>query len=343
MELLSQKLENYNLLLDERLRSLLRGEPPFQRFYQMMAYHLGWLDRHMAPSVAPPGKRLRPALCFLVCEALGADAACALPGATAVELVHNFSLVHDDIQDRSRLRRHRETVWSIWGIPQGINVGDGLFAIAQLALLETGSALKADDIVRSALLLNRTCVALCEGQFLDLELQESTDVTRDQYMTMVQGKTAALFQCAAQLGALLAAADDDTIELFGQFGRSLGLAFQMQDDLIGVWGEKSETGKPATDVLSRKRALPAVIAWERAAGPDRDRLQFLYTRSEPLTDAEAEWVVELFERLDLRQEIARMAHEEFERADQLLCSANSKGVQTTYLHEFVQRMVGRSW
>lgn len=342
MQPLSQKLESYNLLLDERLRRLLRGAPPFERFYQIMAYHFGWLDRHMAPSAAAPGKRLRPALCFLVCEALGVEPVRVLPGAVAVELVHNFSLVHDDIQDRSHLRRHRETVWSIWGIPQGINVGDGLFAIAQLALLEDDGHAKS-DVARAALLLNRTCVALCEGQFLDLDLQDSTDVTRDHYMAMVQGKTAALFQCAAELGALLAAADDETIELFGRFGRSLGLAFQMQDDLMGVWGEKSETGKPAADVLSRKRALPVVIAWERAAGADSERLRYLYTRSEPLTDEEAEWVVDLFERLDLRQEVARMAHEEFKRAEQLLCAAASRGAQTTYLHEFVRQIAERSW
>ncbi|HZD72413.1 MAG TPA: polyprenyl synthetase family protein [Actinomycetota bacterium] len=311
----------------------------------MMAYHLGWLNQELRPCAADGGKRIRPALCFLACEHVGAAAAVALPGAMAVELIHNFSLVHDDIEDNSPLRRHRATVWSLWGVGHGINVGDGLFALAQLALLESGDGLDGVDPKkpnRAARTLNRTCLALCEGQALDLELQSGEAADLASYLTMIRGKTAALFGCAAELGALLAGAPDSVTHRMGEFGRAMGEAYQMLDDVMGVWGTPSATGKLASDVLQRKHGLPAVLAWRRAEAADLGRLRVLYRKPEPMADEEARWVVRLFDRLGVREEAERLMLDRLGRAEAVLRSLDPPRGAPSPLHELVATVAGWS-
>ena len=211
-----------------------------------------------------------------------------MPGALAVELVHNFSLAHDDVEDGDHRRHHRPAVWSLWGIEHGVNVGDGLFALAPLVMLEAcarDGRISAVITAAAARTLSRACLELCEGQFLDLEYGDAPSTTLLEYVSMVERKTGALFGCAAELGALLGGADVECVRLFGHFGRALGQAYQMQDDLLGVWGDEGRTGKPAEDVRKRKRGLPVVLAWERA-GAHFEELCRLYAGLDPMTDEE---------------------------------------------------------
>jgi geranylgeranyl diphosphate synthase type I len=240
----------------------------------MMRYHLGWLDEDLNPVQAPAGKRMRPVLCMLVCEAVGGQVEHAIPAAAAIELVHNFSLIHDDIEDESPTRRHRATVWKLWGLPHGINCGDGMFSAALLRLAKLtergvapGRALEAQRV------LMQTCLKLTEGQFLDMCFETQMDVEMADYLQMIERKTAALIACAAQIGALLGGASREVVAAYARFGRNLGLAFQVIDDILGIWGREDETGKSAkTDILTRKKTLPIVYVL-------RDpELQALYAR-----------------------------------------------------------------
>jgi geranylgeranyl diphosphate synthase type I len=234
----------------------------------LLEYHLGWRDPTLQPLAvpAPSGKKLRSGLALLVCESVVGAVEPARDAAVAVELVHNFSLVHDDIQDHSETRRHRPTVWSIWGMEQGINVGDALFALAQATIIRGRTA---DSAARAAELA-QACLRLAEGQYLDLELQRgSLPLTPEAYVGMIERKTGALFACACWLGAQSARASMTRCEAFADYGRALGAAFQEQDDVLGVWGSEAETGKPAAaDVTSRKKALPAALALARPDTPD---------------------------------------------------------------------------
>ena len=184
--------------------------------YRMMAYHMGWLDDQgdTAGAVeAEAGKRIRPTLCLLTCEALGGELRPALPAAAALELVHNFSLIHNDIQDGTPDRHHRPSVWWVWGPAQGINAGDGMHALARLSLLrQTEKGMPSEKALRAVATLDTACLRLCEGQYLDLTYQERVDISQDAYFQMVEGKTAALMSCAAELGALLASADEGAIQ-----------------------------------------------------------------------------------------------------------------------------------
>ncbi|MFQ6000712.1 MAG: polyprenyl synthetase family protein, partial [Anaerolineae bacterium] len=262
--------------VEEEIQTLLaEQDPTLIPFYGMLRYHLGWVDESLQPTKAQGGKRIRPLLCLLVCEALGGDYHLALPAAVAVELVHNFSPIHDDIEDKSPKRRGRATVWQVWGVPQAINAGDGLLALAQLALHRLSTSEKL--LTQATRILNRACLDLCEGQYLDIAFQERTDVTLEMYLAMAGKKTASLLECAAHLGAILATRKKRIIEAYRGFARNLGLAFQITDDLLGIWGEEGRTGKGVgEDIKAGKKSLPVVYAFEEERRRGLRRLEEIY-------------------------------------------------------------------
>jgi geranylgeranyl diphosphate synthase type I len=184
----------------------------------------------------------------------------ALPAAAAVELVHNFSLVHDDIQDNSPKRRGRDTAWVKWGAPMAINVGDALFVLSNQAIIDLKGHYPAETVVKAAEILHNTCLDLTRGQFLDMSFEQRTDLTVDDYWPMVAGKTAALLSASCHLGALLGGADEEKQDAYRSFGQYLGLAFQVQDDILGIWGKETITGKSvATDLVEGKNSLPVLV------------------------------------------------------------------------------------
>ena len=250
--------------------------------YEMLSYHLG-LDQVGGSR----GKRMRPLLGLLAFKALGGDYQRTLPAAAAVELGHNFSLVHDDIEDSDRERRHRPTLWAIWGVPLAINAGDALFALSRLALYR----LMKDDKYEPQRLLDvmkvydETCLALCEGQYLDISFETRTDVTVDEYMEMIGKKTAALISASIETGAMMASDDPAVVDAFRRFGYDLGIAFQIVDDLKGSFWTSAESGKAeAGDIRKRKKTLPVVWALQHAGAADRAQLISIYQPSIRATD-----------------------------------------------------------
>jgi geranylgeranyl diphosphate synthase type I len=237
--------------------------------YSMLAYQLGWEGEGSGPEAR--GKRIRSALVLLTASAAGGEWECALPAAAAVELVHNFSLIHDDIQDNSSLRRGRPTVWVKWGVAQAINAGDAMFTLAHLAVLKLQNTVSSVVALQSARILQETCLALTQGQFLDLAYEARGDLTIEAYWPMVEGKTAALLAACTYLGALAAQAEPARSEAYRQFGRALGLAFQAQDDLLGIWGDESLMGKSKeSDLISGKKSLPVLYGLQQG-GPFAER------------------------------------------------------------------------
>jgi geranylgeranyl diphosphate synthase type I len=220
---------------------------------EMIRYHLGWRDEP-----ARKGKRLRPLLGLLSCQAAGGDWQQALPMACAIELIHNFTLIHDDIEDQSDTRRGRITIWKRWGIAQAINTGDAVLILAHLSCQRLRqSGVPAGTVLDVQRALDEACLRLTVGQYQDLAFEDRADISESTYLEMVEGKTAALIAAGTQSGALVAGADAAIVEAFREFGHHLGLAFQIQDDILGIWGSPEVTGKPAGDDLrSRKKTLP---------------------------------------------------------------------------------------
>jgi geranylgeranyl diphosphate synthase type I len=253
---------------DERTREL----------YEMVRYHLGLDD-----ATGGRGKRLRPLLGLLAYESIAGDHRPALPGAAAVELGHNFSLVHDDIEDRDVERRHRATLWTVWGVAQAINAGDTLFSLSRLALHRLTELGFSDAKVLALLrLYDETCLALCEGQFMDIWGAEHDQLLSvDYYFDMIGRKTAALIAASVQAGALLATDDERVIDAYRGFGWSLGLAFQLNDDLLGIWGDEQATGKEPSDLAKHKKTLPVIYALEHAAAEEAATLRQIIALPQP--------------------------------------------------------------
>ncbi len=268
MNSLSHFLGEWLPKIEAEMRSVLaNGEPAVAAHYGMMRYHMGWMNERFEPELSPTGKRLRPIFCLLACSEMGGDPAQALPAAAGLEILHNFSLIHDDIEDGDEMRRHRPTVWKLWGAPQAINAGDGMFALAFAAiqrLAQTG--VSADCTLAALNIFTQMCLDLTEGQHLDMGFEQRSDVTVTEYLRMIQGKTAALLGACLAMGALIANAGLEKVELLRSFGQSIGLAFQIQDDILGIWGDPARTGKPAgADILRRKKSLPLLHALNHPA------------------------------------------------------------------------------
>ena len=317
--------------IDEEIRALLaQAEPALQPFYGMMLYHLG-LDSDRPTT----GKRLRPLLCMLVFEALADDGRRALPAAAALELLHNFTLIHDDIEDQDPTRRHRPAVWSVWGVSQAINAGDGMYAASRLALQrlrEGGFA--AARILDFAAVLDRACVRVCEGQFLDLSFESRTDVNSERYRAMVARKTGALIAACTEGAALLATDDAGLRDAMARFGDDFGQAFQAHDDLLGIWATSERTGKiEMNDLVKRKKTLPVVLAFERASAKTRATLAALFAPAAPLPPENVERIREIIDTLAVRELMEREIAEHRSRALHVLRNAGALAAEPAALLE----------
>ena len=338
------ELQPYLDAVEAELRQALpEGEPATAPLDRMMQYHMGWLDPDLKPSDAPRGKRLRPLMCLLACEATGGTWHQALPAACAIELIHNFTLLHDDIEDRSAMRRHRATVWSLWGIAQGINTGDAMWAAARLELsrlAEQGHA--AEVVLRVARLLDETCLELCRGQYLDIAFEKAATVAVPQYERMIAGKTAALLAASLASGAILGGASEPAIAAYRAFGHELGFTFQITDDILGIWGDPTSTGKSAaSDILTKKKTLPILYAlqWEREHG--LSDLAHTYTQV-TLSPSDVPAVLSLLERAGALLYARRRAEEHLKHTlTHLQCTQITHPAQDA-LRELALSLVCRS-
>jgi geranylgeranyl diphosphate synthase type I len=274
----------------------------------VVGYHLGWLDADGRPACARGGKSVRGALALCSARAATADSAAGMPGAVAVELVHTFSLLHDDIMDGDRERHGRPAAWAAFGRARAILAGDAVLALAYRVLLDAGPAGGA-ALGSLAAAVER----LIDGQALDLDLEGRVDATPEDCIRMCAGKTGALLACAASIGAELAGAGERVVGALAGFGGHLGLAFQAVDDLLGIWGDPAVTGKPVFgDLARRKTSLPVAIAL--ASGGDGARELAGLLSSPDLDAAELERAAALVEGCGGRAGAEEQARAELARA-----------------------------
>ncbi len=326
--------------LEREMRDILQydGAEPHP-FYGMMQYHMGWVDAGLQPIDINSGKRIRPILCLLTCQAAGGDWRQALPAAAAIELLHNFSLIHDDIEDNSPTRRGRAAVWKIWGVPQAINSGDSMFALAHLAmsyLLERGVA--PAITVQALRRFDETCVALTQGQYADMDFETRDEVSVAEYLAMIEGKTAVLIALSAELGATIAGADAETIQHYAQFGRNLGLAFQVIDDILGIWGDEAVTGKSAAmDIMTKKKTLPVLYGLAQNA-----ELARLYAQDET-NDGFVETAVALLNQCHARPYAVEQAAAYSQNALNSLAATPAAGSAATALQQLAHLLLKRDY
>ena len=265
----------------------------------MIDYQLGMDGQENSDKAQ--GKRLRPLFVLQVCQAMGGNWQDALPAAASVELLHNFSLIHDDIQDGSETRRGRDTVWKKWGIAQAINIGDAMLTLSFLSLGRLDSKMDHKSINSMKMLLEQTCLTLTKGQFLDLAYEKENSLPLDLYWEMVYGKTAVLLSASCKLGAIIGRAEQSQVDKIGQFGITFGLAFQVQDDYLGIWGDPKITGKSQfTDLLSQKKTYPILQGLESNKG-----FSDLWNQSDPIDEKTAMVMARYLDNEGIKDQVKR--------------------------------------
>jgi geranylgeranyl diphosphate synthase, type I len=275
--------------------SLLNGYP--SDYQQMIRYQLGidFVDNKSSNR----GKRLRPLFVLLISDLWGADWRNALPAAVAVELLHNFSLVHDDIQDGSKTRRGRESVWKKWGIPQAINTGDALLNLAYLSVFKLQAKVVDSKINVVLSTLQKSCLELTRGQYLDMSFERISSIPMNLYLEMIDGKTASLLSTCFRIGAIIGGASRGDEEIVARAGRELGLAFQIQDDYLGIWGNEKQTGKSIySDLMTRKKTYPVILGGEK----NRDIVSF-WNEVRTINVEEAQKIANLLEKEGIKEEV----------------------------------------
>ena len=320
--------------LHDCLDQLLKNYP--SEYGSMLKYQLGWEGEHSG--LEAQGKRIRPLLVLLANHACGGDWRKALPAAAAVELVHNFSLIHDDIQDRSETRRGRKTVWVKWGEAQAINAGDAMLTTAHLSLFRLENDLEPMRLNQAVRLLQSACLKLTRGQYLDIAFEDQNDLPMDLYWQMVEGKTGALLAACLGLGALTSLADESLWRSLMDFGSKIGAAFQVQDDWLGIWGDNLLTGKSSTsDLVAKKKTYPVLLGIQ-------NRKDF-YREWETLSSVSNEDAVRLAVLLE-REGCAQSTSQKFEQlyadAFELLDSLKFDVVKIDPLKEVVRGLFGRN-
>ena len=277
--------------------------------YRLLRYHLGWVDQQGTPmdTSVSQGKALRPTLCLFACEALASEYSRALPAAAALELIHNFSLIHDDIQDQDMERRHQPTVWHLWGIPKAIWSGNAMQCTGDLSLLDVARANVPDvTAIRVSDILTESYLEMIQGQCMDLDFESRTDIKSEEYLYMIACKTGALIRSALQIGALLATEDPATVKAFTEFGNHLGQAFQVRDDYLGIWGDQATLGKATgNDIRRRKKSYPVVFALERASGQAMEDLLRIY-RQEELEECDVQRVMAVLDEVGSQEQAQRV-------------------------------------
>ncbi|MFF3614587.1 family 2 encapsulin nanocompartment cargo protein polyprenyl transferase [Streptomyces sp. NPDC002580] len=283
-------LERARASVDPELRGAIDSLPGSMR--KVALYHFGWEQADGTPAAGNAGKAVRPALVLTAVQALGGQQATAVRAAAAVELIHNFTLLHDDVMDRDTTRRHRPTAWTVFGDADAILAGDALQALAQRMLAEDPHPASSASAARLA----GCVVELCAGQHTDTAMERlgPGEVTLDACLAMAEAKTGALIGSACAIGGLYAGADTEDVDALDAFGREAGLAFQLIDDVIGIWGDPGRTGKPAgADLVARKKSLPVVAALTSGT-PAAAELAELYAA--PYREGELERTVLAVER-----------------------------------------------
>lgn len=319
--------------LHNSLDQMLKDYPA--EYTSMLHYQLGWQGDKCGPDAQ--GKRIRPLLVLLTCHACGGDWRKALPAAAAVELVHNFSLIHDDIQDQSETRRGRQTVWVKWGEAQAINAGDAMLTTAQLALFRLQSDLNPVVINQAINLLQSACLKLTRGQYLDIAFEDQNDLPIELYWQMVEGKTGALLAACLGLGSLISLAEESQWLALMDFGNMIGAAFQVQDDWLGIWGNDQQTGKSTlTDLTTKKKTYPVLL------GIQNQQEFFLQWKSlSSVSEIDALSLAKLLEQESCAQKTSQKFEQLYAEAFEQLDSLNLNPVRVEPLKQVIRGLFGR--
>lgn len=325
------QLKKYREKVSDSLEGYLEGRDG--KTYEMINYHLGFDGKGTDGNLQ--GKAIRSSLALYATEALGGNPDDALPAALSLELIHNFSLVHDDIQDDDRTRRGRPTVQYKWSPDQAINAGDAIKDLALLIMIDLSPDENSERTLEALGALGNYSLRMIDGQVMDLDYMKRKDVDRDSYLDMICEKTCALLEGAFHLGGIYSPVGEKEIEKLISFGRYLGYVYQIRDDWLGIWGEPEKSGKSVlSDIEEKKRSFPVVYALEKGQGEKISRLKELYYREGKLGKDEVKEVKEILEEVDASEKTNEWAKKYWNQAESQLQDTGMADWAKAELKEF---------
>lgn len=312
--------------------------------WAVIDYQFGWSLADPDERQKVSGKKIRPLLMALVAQAISGEYRHVLPAGAALEFIHNFTLIHDDVMDKSPERRHRPAVWVHWGPSQAINAGDGLYALGMLASTRlSAKGIPADNVVATFKVLSQACLNTAEGQILDMDFETRDAVSTEDYITMISNKSANFIEAAATIGALLSTHDQRVIAAYGQFARNLGIAFQIRDDYLGVWGSEKQTGKSTTsDIREKKKSYPVLAAFEHAQNEDRTTLRRIYAQ-EALSETDIQTVLTILERAGAAGQTDQIAQQYYEIAMNSLKNTGIENETQDMIRHYAAFLIQRTY
>jgi len=324
------ELENFASLVNEEIRKLVPAKE-FPNFYDGMAY-----------TFQTGGKRLRPALCLMICKTLGGDIENTLPFAVSLEVIHNATLVHDDIEDGDEERRNFPTVWKKYGIAHGVNIGDGMFFKAYESLFRSKNSLPPEKIIKLSEMLSSATLRIMEGQSMEFNFRKRDDVTVEEYLDMVLRKTGFLLGTALRGGAFIAGASEETCNLTLAYGKKMGSAFQIRDDILNLIGEKEKYGKEiGGDIKEGKRTLITIHCLSKCNASEREKILGILKKSrEKVADEEVEFVMKIIKKYDSINFAQQYSEKLIGEAKELLKNIGNIELKKT-LEEFSNFMIER--
>ena len=303
----------YQDIIQQSLRPALNLNP--EGLNLLGHYQMGWVDEKGNTSIGSSGKALRPSLCLLACDAVGGSIDHAIPLAIALEIIHNFSLVHDDIQDEDLLRRHRPTVWALWGKKLALIAGNAMRTSADMnvySLKSLGST--SSHILYAINQLTERYLEMIEGQYQDISFEQRTNVSTQEYLDMVEKKTGSLIEASLHMGAFAGNASIEQVSALGKFGRLIGLGFQVRDDMLGIWGSTETTGKGhGSDINRKKQALPVLYAFENGNDLTKRKMAEIYSK-EMLTPFDISEAIQLLDAVRAKEYCQQVAEEYMNQA-----------------------------
>ena len=335
-------LEKYREIIDTHLRADIPETG--SEIYKMLRYCMGWSDEHGNPISMTVGKLLRPSLSLFTCESVSSSVYKALPAAVTLELIHNFSLIHDEIQDFDETRHHRPTLWKLRGVPRALVAGDVLKIVAESSLERMRFTMPPDTPIKCLALVTEACLEMIEGQYLDIHFEGRIDISLDQYLKMISLKTGALIRCSVEIGALVGnSANVEIARIFRRSGGYLGYLFQITDDILGVWGLEGETGKSVgVDVRRKKNSLPIVHAMTTSNESSQKAMGRVFDKDE-LSDADISEILEILESADSKTYCQKLAEVYAGKAICAIADANIGKEKLTEYQDLCEYLVVRKF
>ncbi len=327
---LPERYEAYRQGVDEELKAVFEPRQGF--LYRVLRYHLGWVDQQGQPEPGTTPLHFQAMLALAACDSLGGDFRNAIPAAASVELVHNFTMVHSDVQSGRAEASDRPSIWWVWGPAQAINAGDGLHALGRTTMMRLAQrGISPDRVLSAVRSLDRACLTLCEGQYMDLEFQEQIMVTSAAYLDMVDRKSGALAGSAAEAGAIVAGANDSICGALRDAGRLLGSSWQITQDIYDLWGKRGD-GMTPSNVLNKKKSLPLIHTLENSTVAVKRELGSIYMKR-VLEPEDAGRLIAILNEADAKTTAEAKARE---LVDQALEKASEAGITGDERHQFQQ-------